>query len=364
MNTRLNHFNQALKRNGKLCVVNNITTITAIIREKDDNVKSIDTKCLITGYNANQGDIINFNNSNYIVVTKENMVNDVYSTYTIRKAPYLIKYILGNNLKTIYMYVDTKIFDVTTGTFFNSADGEIYITMPNNLETSNIKLQDRFIKFRSPWEVIAINNTLEGLIVLTAKVDLIKDGDDMTNEIPAGYHNYSYTLDVSPSTITADAGKTQQITATVKDGGTTVTNATFTYESDNTSIATVDSTGVVTGVAAGNCNITVSFSGLDDQTYTQSIPTTIATPASVSYTLVGSSTIETGTQGTYSVQNADGSTPTGVIFTFTYTNTHVTIVSQTDTSVTLNGASAGQTKLTATEGENSCYKIISVQTGF
>lgn len=364
MNTRLNHFNSALKRNGKSCIVNNTTTINALVKEKDDNVKSIDTKILITGTNLNQGDLVKINNNNYIVVTKENEINGVYTTYTIRKAPYLIKYILGNNLKTTYVYVDTKVFDITTGTYFNSVDGQIYITMQSNGETSNIKLQDRFIKFRSPWEVKAIDNTLEGLIVLTAKVDLIKDGDDMTNEIPVGYHAYDYTLTVSPAIWIIDIGKTQQITASVKDGGELVTNATFTYSSDNESIATIDSTGIVTGVAEGTCNITVSFLGLDGQTYSKTIATTIKVAAPVSYTLVGSSTIKTGDQGTYSVQNSDSSIPIGVVFTFTLSNTHLTIASQTDTSITVSGATAGQTKLTAINGENSCYKIISVQTGF
>lgn len=57
---------------------------------------------------------------------------------------------------------------------------------------------------------------------------------------------------------------THQLTATVKtSAGTDITShTTVEYASSNTGVATVNSSGLVTGVAAGTCNITATCEGV------------------------------------------------------------------------------------------------------
>jgi len=61
---------------------------------------------------------------------------------------------------------------------------------------------------------------------------------------------------ISPATASIRTGGTQQLTATLAP--TNATNKNVTWSSSNTSIATVNSTGLVTGVAAGAATITVA----------------------------------------------------------------------------------------------------------
>ncbi len=63
-------------------------------------------------------------------------------------------------------------------------------------------------------------------------------------------------VSVSPATATVEAKKTVQLTATVAPAD--ATNKRVTWSSSNTSVATVDSTGKVKGVAEGTATITVT----------------------------------------------------------------------------------------------------------
>ena len=61
---------------------------------------------------------------------------------------------------------------------------------------------------------------------------------------------------VSPTSATISAGGTQQLTATVSPSN--ATNKNVSWVSDNTAVATVSTTGLVTAVAAGSATITVT----------------------------------------------------------------------------------------------------------
>ena len=64
------------------------------------------------------------------------------------------------------------------------------------------------------------------------------------------------SVTISPSTVTIEAGETEQLTETVLPAD--ATNKSVTWSSSNTSVATVSSTGLVTGISTGNATITVT----------------------------------------------------------------------------------------------------------
>lgn len=64
------------------------------------------------------------------------------------------------------------------------------------------------------------------------------------------------SVSVSPTTTSIDAGSTVQLTETVLPSN--ATNKSVTWSSSNTSVATVNSSGLVTGISAGNATITVT----------------------------------------------------------------------------------------------------------
>ncbi|HKI75421.1 MAG TPA: Ig-like domain-containing protein [Pseudomonadales bacterium] len=129
------------------------------------------------------------------------------------------------------------------------------------------------------------------------------------------------TVTLSPSAVTLTAGNTQQLTATAKDASNaTISGATFTYASSDTTVATVDSSGLVTAVAAGTATITATSGGVDGTaTITVNAATAVtgtaatgAPIANTAITLVDSagatSTATTGADGSFTIDTS-GLTP-------------------------------------------------------
>jgi len=72
-------------------------------------------------------------------------------------------------------------------------------------------------------------------------------------------------LTVEPSSVSVEGGSTFQLTATVYDqNGNVVAGATVSWASDDTGVATVDASGLVTGVDTGICTITATYGALSD----------------------------------------------------------------------------------------------------
>ncbi len=70
-------------------------------------------------------------------------------------------------------------------------------------------------------------------------------------------------VEVSPSTMTLEVGGTFQFMATaLTSDGMTISDVTYTWSSDDTEVATMDETGLVTAIAAGTAMITASADGI------------------------------------------------------------------------------------------------------
>ncbi|APM41180.1 Ig-like domain-containing protein [Clostridium kluyveri] len=272
MNTLLNFYNVAIKRMGKTCVVNGIN-IVGIFKEIEDK-NSVDTKCFITATNIKQGDIIEYNNMKYLIINKNENINDVYNVYVIRKCPYNINFNIGGSINVVTGYIETKMFDVNYSKTIILPGGTIIVTVPLNGITSRIKINHTFIKMGAVWRIVGCDLSVEGLIKFTAEQDQISPSDDMENEITGGGKFYNYVMVSIPKNININVAITQQITTTITRDGNILSNPIITYSSDNTSVAIVNSNGIVSGISQGICNIKVTFEG-DSQICTKVIPVTI-----------------------------------------------------------------------------------------
>lgn len=136
--------------------------------------------------------------------------------------------------------------------------------------------------------------------------------------------------------------------ATTTVGGTsTLSDATAggTWSSSNTSIATISSTGVVTGISAGSCTITYTLPSGCFRTITFSV-----TPGTVSIGVInGPSTVCVGTTITLTDTTAGG--------TWSSSNPSVATVSSTGV---VTGISAGSATITYTVGSSFVTKLITV----
>ncbi|MBV4427594.1 Ig-like domain-containing protein [Clostridium tyrobutyricum] len=276
MNTLLNFYNTALKRMGKTCIVNNDKNniIQGIFKEIDDRDNSEDQKYFITSATLKQGDIISNNNINYLIITKNENINDVYDLYTIEKCNYNINFIFNNIVFPQYAIITNQTTGVN-GEIITVPANQILVVVQDNNFTNQIKVDDVFIKFKHRWQITGVDYTKDGILTVYANQVANHEKDDLINEIPEGAATYNPIVSATPNPLNVNVNNTIQITATVSNNGVNVENPTLIYTSNNKDIATVDNTGLVTGVAEGNANITISYVGIDGNTYNTTVATTV-----------------------------------------------------------------------------------------
>ena len=168
------------------------------------------------------------------------------------------------------------------------------------------------------------------------------------------------SVQITSSTTTVNVGATLTLSASARDAtGTNVAGAAIAWSSSAPNIATVSSSGVVTGVLAGTATITASSSGFSAST--QITVTPDDTPTSITLAPSGAIALVSGSAVTLTsvVRAPDGhivSTATVV-----YSSTDATVASVSAGVVT--GAKAGTAMITATSGAASAVVIVTVTPG-
>ncbi|MEK7403243.1 MAG: Ig-like domain-containing protein [Gemmatimonadota bacterium] len=156
------------------------------------------------------------------------------------------------------------------------------------------------------------------------------------------------TVTVAPGTLTLEAGDTTRLTASGRNkNNIAVPNITVTWASSATGVATVSSSGLVTGAGAGSASITGSSggkSGTSTATGTLTVNAVSVAPPSV--------TVEAGdtTRLTASGTNKNGIAVPGATFTWTSSASGVATV---NTSGLVTGAADGPSVVTATSNAKS-----------
>ncbi|HTA74824.1 MAG TPA: Ig-like domain-containing protein [Gemmatimonadaceae bacterium] len=136
------------------------------------------------------------------------------------------------------------------------------------------------------------------------------------------------SVTVSPTSLSLTAGQSSGLTATAKDGsGNVLTGYPATWTSSNTSAATVSTSGVVTGVAAGTATITVTIGGKSaTASVTVTAPTQTVSTVSVS---PATTSIQVGNQVqlTATDKTSSGGVVTGQSVSWSSSNTAAATVS-------------------------------------
>jgi hypothetical protein len=272
MNTLLNFYNLALKHKGKTCILNDNedNTIEGIFKEIDDKDNSKDKKYFIAATDLKQGDILNCNNVKYLVITKNENINDVYNLYTIEKCNYDVNFIFNNMIFPEPTIIKNKTTELAYEEIILPAN-EILIILSENNFTKQIKTDDIFIKFKHRWKVIGIDYTKDGILTIYANQDATSAEDDLINEIPAGAGKYKIEIETTPNPVNITGGEfSKRINVIVKENDVIVENPKIDYISQNRNIAVV-SDGVIAGMNSGTTNITVKYIGKDGNTYSEDI---------------------------------------------------------------------------------------------
>ena len=165
------------------------------------------------------------------------------------------------------------------------------------------------------------------------------------------------SVTVSPATATVSTGATVQLTATMRDAsGNVLSGRSVTWTTSSAANATVSSSGLVTGVAAGSATITATSEGRSaTATITVPAPAPVATvavsPATVSLTVNATS------QLTATTRDAAGAVLNGRVVTWTTSNASVATVS---TSGLVRAVAIGTATITATSETRTGTSAVTV----
>src|SRR6266550_4012641 len=151
------------------------------------------------------------------------------------------------------------------------------------------------------------------------------------------------SVTVSPAAPSVSVGATAQLTATPKDsGGTALTGRTVTWASSNTSTATVSSSGLVKGVAAGAATVTLV-----------PVATVVVSPAPAMLPLHGT------LQLNVTLKDASGNPLTGR--PVAWTSSTPTVMTVSPTGLVTDVADGGTATVTATSEGKSGTSAVTVQ---
>jgi len=226
---------------------------------------------------------------------------------------------------------------------------------PTLKDASNNTLTGRTITWQSSNTAVAtVSSTgvVTGLTEGTSTITATSEGKSGTAAVTVQGGPVS-TVTVTPSSAGVFVGGTQQLTVTLKDAAGNVLNRAVTWSSNKTQFATVSSTGLVTGVGAGNAVITATSEGKND---TSNITVTVPPVNTVTVTPDPSSvTIGSTTPLTATLKDANGNTLTGRTVTWQSSATNVATV---NSSGVVTGKIAGTATITATsEGKSGTSSL-------
>lgn len=153
------------------------------------------------------------------------------------------------------------------------------------------------------------------------------------------------SVSVSPTSATISVNGTQQLSATVSPSN--ATNKSVTWSSSNTSVATVSSSGLVTGVSAGTATITVTTS--DGNKKGTATLTVLPIPVTTYYWYAGAGPVNaSSTPGSDSNWYLISGTPSSIETGSLSNETRINWVLAVPTSLGLNHISNGTLDVTTT----------------
>ena len=201
------------------------------------------------------------------------------------------------------------------------------------------------------------NGLVTGVTAGSAIVTATSEGQSGTASVTVSSIPVA-AVTVSPSPASVQQGATVQLTATPKDAnGNPLSGRVVTWSSNNTAVARVNGSGLVTGVAAGTATITATSEG---QSGTSDVTVTPAPVASVAVTPSPAS-VQVGQtlQLTATPKDANGNPLSGRVITWASNNTVVATVSG---SGLVSGVTAGSATITATSEGKSGTSGVTVTT--
>ena len=309
-------FNYMLQEVGKDLLLNGSTTIRALLSSTPVNADNHDDKYISTLSPIKQGDLVDYLDCKWLIVSQVNGQRVVNYKGIMRKCTHSMTLNISGALHTVHCIVTDKIsLNIDSTTYISSLDNEIYILVANDAINSNIKINDIYKIGNLNYKVKNIDDiSKSGLLYI--KMDFSEEAQ----VLPV----YSISI-TNTEPLETDTATPIQINIEQKDGDTVLTELLpVIFTSSDEDIATINSTGLVTPVSVGEVIISVKFES--DDTINDSITLTVnEVPVVETYTLeltgniAPDTEIKSGSTKTYTCvkKNSSGVAVEGALFDFT-----------------------------------------------
>src|SRR5213592_3423235 len=238
--------------------------------------------------------------------------------------------------------VPVATVDVTPATANVPVGGAVQLTATPK-DANGTPLSGRTVSWTSSNTGVASvtgSGLVTGVAAGSATITATSEGKSGTSAITVTFVPVA-SVAVTPASASVNEGKTVQLTATPKDGnGNPLSGRAVAWVSSNTTVATVSSSGLVTGKVAGTATITATSEG---QSGTSAI-TVVHVPVASVAVAPPSATVQVGStvQLAATPKDAGGNPLTGRTVTWASGNTSVATVSP---SGLVSGATVGSTTI-------------------
>lgn len=140
--------------------------------------------------------------------------------------------------------------------FAGKPDEELTVWIKKSSDSAWSEKLDIAYSDQSNWNMVTTSSDISSYAGKKVKIGFCYKG---TKDNNAGWEicNFSVTATATPSLTLLDPSLKVQVGGTVEINYTTTSPATIEFSSDNAAVATVDASGIVTGVSEGTATITV-----------------------------------------------------------------------------------------------------------
>lgn len=226
-------------------LINDTSCKFLITEEKDSNENGYDLKNIISDQPLKQGDYITIDNILHMIIDIKKVTNSSYTFGTFRKA---LKITLESNLKDVYAIVDKVKGVYAQGQQITEVHDEYTFVVPKSVcNYTSLNIGTNMIVYAGgSYDIISIDDSKEGILTITGRFNNI-------------YNPHVYTITLNEVSKTIVESENYTILATCTDNGVLVPSPSLAYVSNDTNIATVDLSGIISALKAGTCNITVNY---------------------------------------------------------------------------------------------------------
>lgn len=276
---------------GEAIVINDINTV-AVVLDVDNRIGEYDDKLIMVKPECKLGDIITYKEKKYLIFFPiENGTNSYIGR--IRSCNQRIAFNFLGDVEWFDVLIESRTFDIAENQFISLPSGQIIVWLQENETSIEVALDQRFLNTDRAWEITGIDRSNPGLMKLYCELTLSNSDDNFKLGIADYYkylHNYALSI-VNAQPVGVELGQTTQLLFIVTDKGTQVsTLPKLTCSSSDEAVATVDNTGLITGIANGTTNITATITGYPEVTMSISIEVSGEVSPSYSIILTASST--------------------------------------------------------------------------